>query len=267
MSEKKNRTYGILATLLFHGAMLLVLLTLALRTPLPLPGEEGMEVNLGFSDEGLGDIQPTDIPAGNQASAPPPKASKDEEVVTDDDEEAPNLTPKKQPKPKTETVTPSKTNRPSESKPAEPVLNPNALYRGKQQGQGQPSSQGITQGTGDQGRADGNPNSNNYSGQGGAGNGPGFYLSGRSKVFLFQPSYNSDDQGTVVVEIVVDRDGNVIRAIPGKKIPGMNIGTTTSDQTLWNEARNAALKSKFSPNPKADPEQKGYIVYRFIKMD
>lgn len=70
-----------------------------------------------------------------------------------------------------------------------------------------------------------------------------------------------------MVEIVVDRDGNVIRAIPGKKIPGMNIGTTTSDQTLWNEARNAALKSKFSPNPKADPEQKGYIVYRFIKMD
>lgn len=265
MSGKKNRTYGILATLLFHGAMLLLLLTLALRTPLPLPGEEGMEVNLGFSDDGLGNIQPNNISAGNQTSAP--KASRDEELATADDEETPSLAQKRQPKPKTETVTPSQTKRPSESNPAEPLLNPNALYRGKQQEQGQPASQGITQGIGDQGRPDGNPNSGNYSGQGGTGNGPGFYLSGRSKVFLFQPTYNSDDQGTVVVEVVVDREGNVLRAIPGKKIPGMNIGTTTSDQTLWNEARNAALKSKFSSNPNADPEQKGFIVYRFIKLD
>ena len=267
MSEKKNRTYGILATLLFHAAMILLLLTLALRTPLPLPGEEGMEVNLGFSEEGLGEVQPTEIPSGSQAASPPPRASKDEEIATADDEEAPSLSLKKQPKPKNETVTPSQSKRPSETKPAEPVLNPNALYRGKQQGEGQPSSQGITQGTGDQGRPDGNPASGNYTGQGGSGNGPGFFLTGRSKVFLFQPSYNSDDQGTVVVEIVVDREGNVIRALPGKKIPGMNIGTTTSDQTLWNEARNAALKSKFSPNPNADPEQKGYIIYKFIKLD
>lgn len=267
MSEKKNRTYALLATLLFHGAMVFMLFTLALRTPLPLPGEEGMEVNLGFSDEGLGDVQTTNIPAGSQASSPPPRATKTDEVVTADEEEAPNIAEKTKPRPKTETVTPSQSNRPSETKPAQPVLNPNALYRGKQQGQGEPASQGITQGTGDQGRPEGSPTSENYTGQGGAGSGPGFYLSGRSKVFLFQPAYNSQDQGTVVVEIVVDRQGNVIRALPGKKVPGTNIGTTTSDQTLWNEARNAALKSKFSPNPNADPEQKGYIVYRFIKLD
>ncbi|MFA5972608.1 MAG: hypothetical protein WC780_09675 [Lentimicrobiaceae bacterium] len=48
--ERKSKIAAVAGTILFHVAMLLTLLLLALRTPLPLPGEEGVEENLGYSD-------------------------------------------------------------------------------------------------------------------------------------------------------------------------------------------------------------------------
>lgn len=54
INEKKNRIKGILGTILFHVGLLLLLLFLALRTPLPLPGEEGVLVNFGFDETGMG---------------------------------------------------------------------------------------------------------------------------------------------------------------------------------------------------------------------
>ncbi len=265
MSDDRNRKYGILGTLLFHGLLFLVLFFMALRTPLPLPGEEGMEVNLGFSEQGMGDVQPVSLPAGQQTVSAPTAAQKDDELVTEDNEESVALREKPKPKP-TEKVT-QPVNKPVETKPAEPVVNPNALYKGKPQDQGATANQGIAGGTGDQGRPDGSPGSQNYSGQGGSGDGPGFWLEGRKKVYLFPAAYNSAEQGRVVVEIVVDREGNVIRAIAGRKVPNSNIGTTTTDQVLWKAAREAALRSKFTPNPNADSEQKGYIAYNFVRLD
>ena len=62
MESKKDKYKGIIGTVLFHGALLLLLIILGFSTPLPLPGEGGVEVNLGTSDEGQGDIQP-ELPA------------------------------------------------------------------------------------------------------------------------------------------------------------------------------------------------------------
>jgi TonB family protein len=76
---------------------------------------------------------------------------------------------------------------------------------------------------------------------------------------LLKPSYNSEDQGKVVVTITVNKEGKVIKAIAGAK------GTSVSDQTLWKMAETAALRSTFNAKSDAAEEQKGTITYRFVK--
>ena len=64
-------------------------------------------------------------------------------------------------------------------------------------------------------------------------------------------------EGTVVVEIWVDRMGGVVRAIPGAD------GTTVTDNELWKAATQAALKTKFNVSPDSPEQMKGTITYIF----
>lgn len=66
-SEKKK---GMVGTIVFHTILLLLLIFLGFFTPLPLPGEEGILVNFGNSENGFGDLEPS--PARNQKQTPPP---------------------------------------------------------------------------------------------------------------------------------------------------------------------------------------------------
>ena len=50
---------GIIGTIIFHTVILLLLLFLGFFTPLPLPGEEGILVNFGTSDNGSGQREPS----------------------------------------------------------------------------------------------------------------------------------------------------------------------------------------------------------------
>jgi hypothetical protein len=263
---ENNKAAGILGTVIVHALLLLLLFYFGLSTPLPLPGEEGMEVNLGYSEQGYGDVQPKDLPAEQASVQPAPSKPAKEELVTTNDEESPAISKKSKKKQETTESETSKT-KPVDEQPVKPKVNQNAMYTGKTNGSNSSGNQGIAGGVGDQGNPNGTPGSSNYSGHGGAGDGIGFQLKGRGKIYLNQPPYDSDEQGRVVVEIIVDREGNVLRATAGKKIPGTSTGTTVSDQKLWNLARQAALKSKFTPDPKAVEEQVGYITYNFIKLN
>ena len=92
---------------------------------------------------------------------------------------------------------------------------------------------------------------------GGEGTGMSYSLEGRGKVYLHEPPKIFTSSGIVVVEIIVDRDGNVISAREGVK------GTTTTDPLLLKLAREAALKSKFNSDINAPVHQKGTITYYF----
>jgi len=61
-----------------------------------------------------------------------------------------------------------------------------------------------------------------------------------------------------VVEVTVDRYGNVTKAIPGEK------GSTTLNDHLHRAAKEAALSAKFERKPNAPAYQKGTITYHFI---
>ena len=78
---------------------------------------------------------------------------------------------------------------------------------------------------------------------------------------LIKPDYKLQETGVVVVTIWVDVYGNVKKAIPGAP------GTTVDDTNLWNEARNAAMRTHFTKitNITADTPQlqEGTITYIF----
>ena len=52
-NKDKHKLYGILATAVFHAIAVVLLFNLCFRTPLPLPGEAGVEVNLGMYAEAM----------------------------------------------------------------------------------------------------------------------------------------------------------------------------------------------------------------------
>jgi TonB family protein len=258
MQLEKDKIRGIAGTILFHALLLVGLIFMALRTPLPLPEEAGVEVNLGYSDEGMGQIQPRE-PAPQTAASPTvtPKESA-EEFVTEDTEEAPAIKPvvKEKPKPVDKPEV-KPTPKPQPQPEPQPVVNPNAIYKGKQGSATQGGNEGITGKPGDQGKPTGDPNAGGYDGTGGSGGGVSFDLSGRSSRQIPSPPNTFRERGTVVVTIFVNRAGDVTRVISGAK------GTTTASTELRQLAERAAMKAKFSPKPDAQEEQKGTITYIF----
>ncbi|MBK9291073.1 MAG: TonB family protein [Bacteroidetes bacterium] len=267
--EKKDRLIAAVAAIVLHALLLLALLFLALRTPLPLPAEQGVEVNLGYADQGMGRIQPVQESAASQAAATPTAAQPArEEFVTQNTEEAPALPERRTERPASRDLRPVRTEPaprpqpetpPAQTPPAEPQprVNERALFRGS--GTGTTSgSEGITGQTGDQGRPDGLREVTRYDGQGGQGGGPAFSLGGRGARFLDKPGSNFREQGNVVVDIWVDKNGKVVRAEVSLR------GTTIVDSNLRNQSVRAALNSSFTPDPNAPDLQRGTITYTFI---
>ena len=117
-------------------------------------------------------------------------------------------------------------------------------------------SQGVSEGSGNQGNPNGNPNSNSYVGNASSGNGS-FSLAGRSAVSLPSPSYNSNKQGKIVVQIWVDQQGRVTRVEAPEK------GSTITDGAMVEQAKKAARLARFNASTNAPEEQKGTITYIF----
>lgn len=236
--ENKNRTIAIAVTVVVHAVVIGLLIKMALTTPLPLPGEAGVEVNLGMYNQGMGvQQQPKPKPVVNTPK-PQPQQPK-EETVTQDTEEAPAL---EEPKPK---------------KKEEPKVNERALFKPVNKPVEEPSSEGNTMTPGDQGNPNGGNDIANYEGQGGAGDGASFDLGGRNAKSLHRPSSDFNEEGKIVVDIWVDRDGRVTDAKIGK-------GTDITNANMRNIALNAAKSSVFAPDNNAAEKQKGTITYRFI---
>lgn len=247
-NEKKDRSIAAVGTVIVHALIVLVLFLMAFRTPLPLPGEEGVEVDLGMMDQGMGNIQP-EKPAIPMASQPEQKPSQSkEDIATQDNDEAPALEKPKTTKPK------------QDPKPVEqpkPTANPRAMYQGSNNPQAG-GSEGITGQPGDQGKPNGLAGVRQYDGNGGQGNGTGYDLGGRGAKSLHRPNDDFSEEGIVVVEICVNPAGKVTRAEIKQK------GTTIINAEMRQKAIQAALRSTFAADPNAPDEQRGTITYTFV---
>ncbi len=268
---ENNNNRGIIGTTIFHVVVLLIIFFLGFSTPLPLPGEEGIIINFGTDEDGLGFTQPS----RQQATPPPPRprpvteTETDVAVITQDIEEAPSI-----PQPRVEQVRQPEPVAPVEEPRPEPVEepvpqevaeavperrpNPSALFPGRTADGNTGTSEGETTGPGNQGRETGLPDSpHRTGGDSGSPDGVSFSLAGRNPQLLPLPDYNHQVEGIVVVEVTVNRNGDVTNAIPGVR------GSTTLNENLMINARRAAERAKFNVSPDAAQFQKGTITYHF----
>ncbi len=244
--EKKDKGIAVAGTIIVHALIILVLFFIIMPT-VELQGEEGVEVDLGMMNQGMGNIQP-EKPAIPQAAQPQQqKSNSKEDIVTQNDEEAPAIEKPKNTKPKQE-------------KPAEqpkPTVNNRAIYRGNNNPQAG-GSEGITGQPGDQGNPNGLAGVRQYEGNGGRGNGTGYDLGGRGAKSLHRPDDDFSEEGKIVVDIWVNRAGQVVRAEVATK------GTDIINSTMRQKAVQAAKRSTFAADSDAPEEQHGTITYTFV---
>ncbi|WP_134355998.1 energy transducer TonB [Flavobacterium psychrophilum] len=101
-------------------------------------------------------------------------------------------------------------------------------------------------------------------GVGNGGNGVGYgkslsepyFLTGRKVINKTIPEYNCSEFGRVVIEITVDRNGNVLDANLGR-------GSTTNEKCLVNASKIAAMNTIWNIDENASEKQKGKIIYDF----
>jgi hypothetical protein len=253
--------------------------------PMPEPPiDEGIEVNLGNSDAGMGNDQPFEpgspAPVNQQEAYVPPKAEPAKEDVKDietNDKEAdapeikkpPVVKPEATKVPEKEVVKSKPVKNPQPvTAPVEPVRRPKATM-GAVNGTGtggneaatykKGGSEGIAGGRGDQGRPGGNPDSKNYTG-GGRGNSGIAIRSGLSgRTFTKIPSYTDDfnENATVAVDIRVNQSGDVISASYNPR------GSTTSESFFKEKAIELVKRSKLNANPNGPEEQTGTVLVKF----
>lgn len=84
-----------------------------------------------------------------------------------------------------------------------------------------------------------------------------YYLENRYHLRLPIPVYLSHSGGKIIVDIIVNRSGEVIKAEP-RNSNGIR------DEQIYLYAKAAALRTVFNSDPDAPAQQKGSIHYNFI---
>ncbi|SDE29050.1 outer membrane transport energization protein TonB [Mucilaginibacter pineti] len=227
-------------------------------------GTGGILVNYGTVDEGMGNdymsteepsvaekanhVKPEKVTKETPTEEKPTPESSDKTVVTQNTEDAPEVAAPTKKATNTVTATqPVKT-------PAKPTVNQNALYKGKAStGTGEGDGTGNT--PGNQGKPNGSTLTNNYNGTG-SGNGGNLNLSSRN--FVSKPTIDDGNRftGKIVIDIEVDKAGNVISAKAGR-------GTTISDYNLITKCENAVKNSRITSLDTAPDTQQGSVVFVF----
>lgn len=244
-------------------------------TYLDPPKEYGIAINYGASD--VGRSKPKVVKKIKQTPQPPVKEEKveeevikeeipkeiiKEEVITSTQKEAPII---EKPKKKEKKEEPKKVvkkempkPKPKPKKPSENTLKAfDNLLKGDKS-DGEPKGEGDDQIEGLKGKENGDPKSSKYYGNTGSTDGdPNYNLTGRNALNKAKEQPDCEEEGTVVVTIWVNKNGKVVRAVPGAK------GTTNTAKCLLDPAREAALKTTWNAAADAPKEQKGKIIYKF----
>ena len=242
-NKNRNKLYGIITTVAIHATAIVLLFVLCFKTPLPLPGEEGVEVNLGMYETSQQDQETTSQQVEETEEV-------EEENITFEDEEVPAIEEETEEVEEEDTV--------EEVEEEKPVVNQRAMFKAPVTKNADNDKQSDdNKDDMERGIPEGLKDINRYEGHGGSGDGPAYDLGGRGAKSISSPSKEFSEEGTVVVDIWVDKDGRVQRAEIGK-------GTTIVNSSMLESAKRAALNSIFNKDDKAAELQKGSITYTFI---
>jgi hypothetical protein len=220
------------------------------------------EIEIGLGMEGLGNTDAggsgqndDDIATSEEAAVSPAVSDNTPNIMTDNTEESAVV--KTNPNNKNDAKTDA--NPVVEPKPNTELLNALAALKSKKKHDGKGEGDGNTGGSGtgtQQGVGDGSStgHGDNTPGYNGGG---GYDLKGRMLVKKPEKMTDSEEEGIVVVEIIVNELGKVIKATPGMR------GSTTTSSNLYAKARQAALSVKFNASPSGATEQRGTYTFKF----
>ncbi len=247
--------------------LLIILMFISGLTYLDPPPETGIAVNFGTSTIGKGAVQPqhNTPPKPVQQKIEQPKEKIEpqvkDKVLTQNTEDAPVIKDKPhktKPKPTPKPVKPKTKPKPKPDKNITDILN--NVNNAPGDDTNNSSGEGNDNQAGDKGNTSGDPNASGYYGNGGhnGGGGSGNYRLGNRKALTKpKPNFQCNEEGRVVVKIFVNKNGKVVKAIAGVK------GSTNNAPCLLSAAKQAALKTKWTPDPKAPETQIGKIIYNF----
>lgn len=256
-------------------------------------GGGGVEVNFGDTEFGSGDNFKSEVLDVKDASKQTQAITTPEEdiISQDDDADKTDVVIPKNDKPKVTKPVVVKETKPVVVKPKVNNTATSALdniLKGNKGGDGNSSTSGNqgssngsinSSGYGNGGSGGGNgggtgtgngtgtgPGSGSGSGGGngsgnGLGNGSGYSLGNRKALSKPSPAYNCNEEGVVVVQITVDKNGTVIEAKPGAR------GTTNTATCLASQAKIAAMKTRWEASPTGAEKQVGTIRYNFSLKD
>lgn len=251
-------------------------------------GGGGVTINFGNSDFGSGkDFQSEELEV-KTVKAVASTTEPEEDIISEDNDASDAVaipkkaTPVKVEKPKVKIDPKPVTEvKPKVAKNTRDIMS-SILGSSKKGGDGDDAQ------SGNKGKTNGSLGSNDYYGSGGSGGGKGggngsgngtgtgagsgsgsgggngsghgsgnYFLGNRKPLNKPKPNYNCDEQGLVAVEIIVDKNGNTISATPGVK------GTTNTASCLQQQAKIAAMNTKWQPSEGAPEKQVGKIIYNF----
>jgi len=220
---------------------------------------EGGEIaiNFGTSDVGQGEIQPMEP----VKSSPQPATSKaveaaSQNITAQTTVKAPVIKTSEVKSTTSSEVKPVVKPKPTPSKSTNDALS--SLING-------PKSDGVEGGhgndgvPGDKGDPNGDRYANSFYGSGGgtgSGNGSSWGLKGRKLTKGADERQDCNEEGRVVVQVSVNKNGDVISAQYVK-------GTTNTNPCLIKPALTNAKKFKWQPDSNAPDKQIGFIVFNF----
>jgi periplasmic protein TonB len=297
MTRREERKKKLTAALTTVGVnvvvFLLLLFSAAWKNAGSGPGEyPGIEVNLGYDDQGSGDLQPEE-PIGSeeatddqnspaqpnqetaqeQSSTPVAEEQAESKIaqsntVTDPNSDVEIKEEKKEEKPAEKVVEKKPVEKPVEKKVEEkPVIDTKAVYQGKKNAnatttgtgdgkQGTTGSEGDDKGkVGDKGVEGGTIGAAVYKGKPGGGDGGGLQLEGWNWDFIPKPEVPENEVGGhIVYEIEVDDQGELKSF---KKISG---GLSTKAEAACRAAIEKLTFTK-TTGAKVPPISKGRITF------
>ncbi|GHS96260.1 hypothetical protein FACS189421_01010 [Bacteroidia bacterium] len=273
MKMTKEQKYGFTASALLCLLIVFILSLIFLQTEIKAE-EEGIPVNFGTVDWAAGTFEPA--PARSESETPvetpvpevvpasvPAQPVRQQPVITQNTEQTAAIEAAKEKERKAEQERQkieqerreAERQRLAEEQRKKDAINQqmsNAFGVGNTPG----SSEGTAaSGSGNQGSAQGNATTGPYTGVGGVGS---FDLSGRSVRggSLQRPAYDIQEEGSIVLEITVDPQGNVIQAEVRLR------GTNIENANMRKSAVEAAKRTKFNAI-NGTQNQIGTITYRY----
>ncbi|KAA3622082.1 MAG: TonB family protein [Bacteroidetes bacterium] len=279
--EEKNKKRGIRAAVLFNVALILLALIPIIRFQDPPPGQEGILVNLGIPDVGQGDENAAAAEIQEEEATVEEEQQEEEveevesepesdpepvekEIVTTEDPEAIAIKKQKEKEAREKREAEAEAKRKAEAE-AEAKRKADAERKAKEDAanklkeglglEGLGKGKGNTGKDGNQGDPGGDPNSDILTGVSTGSGTVGGGLGSRGRVKSPRVQENSQAAGTVVLNVCVDSDGNVISATYTQR------GSTTGNSQLKAAAVRNAKQWKFS---KGGPDKQcGTITYNF----